>query len=97
MRFTTLFTAAVALTVSTAAFARDGERQFTHQGITYVYTTAVEGGRTVITGRQLPSGDAFRLVVDGQRVTGVAGGQPVAFRTSSARGAAAGGVESAAN
>jgi hypothetical protein len=79
----------IALT-SSLAFARDGEQRFTHEGNTYVYNTTVENGRTVISGSRLPGGDAFRLVIDGDKVTGVAGGTPVAFRASSAKGAAAG-------
>lgn len=95
MRFTTLFVAGLALT-STAALAQPGERRFTHDGRTYVYTTAVEKGRKVITGRELPSGETFRLVVAGDRVSGVSGGQTVSFTTAAARGAA-GGVTVASN
>jgi hypothetical protein len=94
----TIFTigaAALALT-STVAFAKDGEPRFTHEGQTYVYTTSVEQGRTVIAGRRLPTNQPFRLVIDGGRVTGVSNGTPVAFTTAAAKGAA-GGVVGTAN
>ena len=95
MRTTIIASAALALT-STAAFAGTGESSFTKAGNTYVYSTKTEHGRTVISGRQLPSGERFRLVVDGRRVTGESAGQPVSFRTETARGAA-GGVQVASN
>lgn len=96
MRTITILVAAGLALTSTVAFAREGEQRFTHQGSTYIYTTSTDHGRTVISGRRLPAGDTFRLVVDGDRVTGEAGGMPVAFRTASAKGAA-GGVQVAAN
>ena len=87
---------AVALT-STIGMAGAAEQRFTHDGNTFVCTThPTRDGRTVISGRRLPSGEAFRLVVDGKRVSGMSGGAPVSFRTESAKGAAAG-VEAAAN
>lgn len=102
MRTTIKMLAAAALaltsTIGMAAGSPAGsERSFTHDGNTYIYTTsATRDGRTVISGRRLPSGEAFRLVVDGKRVSGTSGGAPVSFRTASARGAARG-VEVAAN
>lgn len=88
--------AAVALT-STIGMAQSPEQRFVHAGSTYVYTTAPSGERgTVIAGQRLPGGEAFRLIVRGDRVTGTSGGVPVAFRTTSAKGAAAS-VEVAAN
>ncbi|WP_374943316.1 hypothetical protein [Sphingomonas sp.] len=84
-----LAAAALALT-STIGMAQDAEHRFVHDGSTYVYTVAPkQNGRTVLTGRRLPAGEAFRLVVDGHRVSGVSGGMPVSFRTSAAKGAAA--------
>ncbi len=85
-----LFAAAAAALTSTIGIAQEVERRFTHEGSTYVYSSAVQNGRTVITGRRLPSGETFRLVVDGRRVSGVSGGTPVSFRTASAKGAARG-------
>lgn len=49
-------------------------------GVTYDYTVKTEKNRTIITGtadRQTP----FRLVVRGQRVSGVYNGKQVAFLT----------------
>ncbi|HEU0066212.1 MAG TPA: hypothetical protein VFQ57_03120 [Sphingomonas sp.] len=87
--------AAVALT-STIGMAEKPQQRFTHDGSTYIYTAApTNNGRTVINGRRLPGGEAFRLIVRGDRVSGVAGGMPVSFRTAAAKGAAAG-VELAA-
>lgn len=96
MRTVTTFAIAALAFTSTAAFADDGARRFTHEGATYVYTSKPDHGRTVIAGRKLPSGERFRLIVAGDRVTGTSGGQPVAFRTAAARGAA-GSVQVAAN
>lgn len=65
--------------------ARDAGQRFTRDGETYVYTEKrTEDGRRVISGRRLPSGSAFRLVVSGDRVDGISGGQPVAFRLPAA-------------
>ncbi len=85
----TIITLAVAALAATAAAADDGVERFTHQGTTYIYSTTHDHGRTVISGHQLPSNEPFRLVVDGAWVTGTSGGQPVSFRTASAKGAAA--------
>lgn len=64
------------------ALANGPEHRFTHKGVTYRYTvTDAANGRKVIAGRSLSDGSAFRLVVDGDRVEGVSGGQPVSFRT----------------
>lgn len=85
-----LATAAAALT-STIGMAHDVDQQrFVHDGQTYVFSEKADGDRRVIEGRRLPSGSAFHLVVRNGRVTGTAGGTPVAFRVNEARGAAAG-------
>lgn len=98
MRKTIAILAAVtAALTSTIGMAAEGRRTFTQNGETYVYTSHDEQGRQVITGRQYPSGTPFRLVVRGDRVSGVAGGYPVSFRTQQAAGAAsdARGIETA--
>lgn len=64
--------------------AQTTAQRFTRDGVTYVYTVTSRGDRQVIQGRRLPSGSAFRLVVSGDRVDGVSGGQPVSFRTPAA-------------
>lgn len=78
--------AAAALLAPAAAFAQtadvqSAEHRFTHRGVTYVYSVAPDAkGRKVVGGYSQPGGSRFRLVVDGARVEGVSGGQPVAFR-----------------
>ena len=69
--------------IPSSLLAQGSHQRFTRDGATYVYTiTPAKGGRQVIEGRRLPTGSAFRLVVTGNRVDGVSGGQPVSFRTS---------------
>lgn len=71
--------------IPASLLAHVGEQRFTRDGTTYVYTvTPAKGGRQVIEGRRLPGGSAFRLVVSGNRVDGVSGGQPVSFRAKAA-------------
>jgi len=82
--------AALTSTIGMARAADTAEQRFVHDGQTYAYTvTPVADGRQVIEGRKLPNGSAFRLVVKGDRVSGVSGGVPVAFRVADAQGAAA--------
>ncbi len=74
--------ALVAAFAPSVALASGPEHRFTHKGVTYRYTvTEAANGRQVIAGRSLSDGSAFRLVVNGDRVVGVSGGQPVSFRT----------------
>jgi uncharacterized protein (DUF2141 family) len=72
----TFILAAALLTVPAAASAT--ERSFTRDGVTYTYTTAKQGQKTVITGKT-SQGSAYTLAVRGTRVSGVVGGTPVAF------------------
>ena len=91
MRKTFIILAAAAASLTpTIGMARAGEKTFRHEGLTYVYSTSLVRGREVISGHRYPGGAAFRLVVSGRRVTGTAGGVPVAFDTADARGAARG-------
>lgn len=90
-----LATAAAALT-STIGMAQDAPKQFVYDGKTYVYTTELKDGRTVIDGRRMPGGDPFHLVVRKNRVSGTSGGVPVSFPVAHAKGAA-GGVATIAN
>lgn len=86
---------AVALT-ATAATAGEPVKSFTHNGVTYVYdASAAADGSTVLTGRALPSGEAFRLVVKDGRVSGQANRHAVSFSVAGSRGAANGAVVSA--
>ncbi|ODP36629.1 hypothetical protein [Sphingomonas turrisvirgatae] len=68
--------AAALFAVPTAAAA--AERTFTRDGVTYTYTSAKQGERTVITGKT-SQGSAYTLTVRGKRVSGLVGGTPVAF------------------
>lgn len=72
-----------------AGFAQHATHSFTHRGVTYAYTvTADQHGRKVIDGRSQPGGSAFHLVVVGEHVEGVSGGQPVSFRAKRTGGVA---------
>lgn len=83
MRTIIYWLALAATVLPTAIQARGPEHRFARDGATYVYTVQPgAGGRQVIEGHRLPGGSAFRLVVSGDRVDGVSGGQPVAFRTT---------------
>lgn len=88
MRKTIAITAAaVAALTSTIGMAAEAKQRFTHNGLTYVYTTKQHGDRQIIDGRRFPSGAAFHLVVRQGRVSGISGGVPVAFALADARGA----------
>jgi hypothetical protein len=86
MRKFSIFAAAAAALISTVGMAGESEqRSFTRDGRTYVYTTtAREDGRMLISGHEQGSRTRFRLMVDGNRVTGMSNGYPVSFRASNA-------------
>lgn len=72
------------------AHAEDAAKQkFTHEGYTYVYDVKDTKTGKVISGRRYPDAVAFNLSVKNGRVSGVSGGQSVAFKVDEARGAAA--------
>jgi len=80
--------AVIALGASSAIAGTPAQQQrFAHDGQTYIYTSTLKNGRTVLEGRAYPSGSAFRLIVRGDKVSGNAGGSPVAFDVAEARGA----------
>lgn len=88
MRKTFTIAAAVAAALtSTIGMAADNTQRFTHDGMTYVYTSKQSGNRQVIDGRRFPSGAGFHLVVRNDRVSGTSGGVPVEFTLADARGA----------
>lgn len=76
--------AAAAALISTVGIAGEQPKQsFTRDGRTYVYTTSArDDGRMLIEGRETGSNGRFRLLVNGNRVTGSSNGFPVSFRTS---------------
>ncbi len=66
-----------------------GKQRFTHEGYTYVYEVKDTKTGQVISGRRYPDAVAFNLAVKNGRVSGVTGGQSVAFKVDEARGATA--------
>ena len=80
-------TAALVASLATPAFAGDKpvEKSFSRDGNTYVYTTTAKPDRVVISGRRSPEGSAFQLIVRGDQVTGVSGGEPVSFTYKNAQ------------
>ncbi len=67
-----------------------GKERFVHEGYTYVYQVKPAKEGQMITGTRYPGAAAFQLKVRDGKVTGVSGGQKVAFNVNEARGAAAG-------
>lgn len=65
-----------------------GKQKFTHEGYTYIYDVKDTKTGKVISGRRYPDAVAFNLSVKNGRVSGISGGQPVAFKVEDARGAA---------
>ncbi|MEQ6335005.1 hypothetical protein [Sphingobium sp. MK2] len=65
-----------------------GKQRFTHEGYTYVYEVKDTKTGKVISGRRFPDAVAFNLSVKNGKVSGVSGGQNVAFKVDEARGAA---------
>ena len=84
---TKFLTAALLAAIAIPAAASAGEapqRSFTRDGETFVYTSAVKGDKTVLSGRAYPSGRDFSLTVRGNCVRGHAGGVPVSFSANTA-------------
>ena len=79
--------AALIATLATPALAGDkpAEKSFSRDGKTYVYTSTIKADRVVLSGRRFPEGSAFELVVRGDQVTGVSGGEPVSFTYKNAQ------------
>ena len=75
-----LIAAATTLFVATPAFAKDDERSFTRDGVTYVYTSTTKGNAQILKGVTKPDNAKFRLVVRNGWVEGVAAGSRVSFR-----------------
>ncbi|QGP80149.1 hypothetical protein [Sphingobium sp. CAP-1] len=80
---------ALSVIATTAAQAEEAPKQrFTHEGYTYVYQVKDTKAGKVISGRRYPDAVAFNLAVKNGKVSGVSGGQQVAFNVEEARGAA---------
>ncbi|WP_375391250.1 hypothetical protein [uncultured Sphingomonas sp.] len=72
--------AVAAVSLPACGWAQGAEQRFTRSGVTYIYSVTPDAkGRQVIDGRSLPGGSQFHLVVDGDLVDGVSGGQHVTF------------------
>lgn len=71
--------AAAAATLAFATPALAGDRTFTHEGVTYVYTVTPKGDARVLEGKA-SSGGKFRLVVRNGWVDGYASNTRVSFR-----------------
>jgi hypothetical protein len=82
---------AISAIAATAAQAEDAapKQRFTHEGYTYVYQVKDTKAGKTISGRRFPDAVAFNLSVRDGKVSGVSGGQSVAFKVDEARGAAA--------
>lgn len=92
MRMLSKFIVAGALSViaATAVQAEEAapKQRFTHEGYTYVYQVKDTKSGKMISGRRFPDAVAFNLAVKNGKVSGMSGGQPVAFKVEEARGAA---------
>jgi hypothetical protein len=93
MRMLSKFVAASALSAFVAIAApaqaeEAGKQRFTHEGYTYVYEVKDTKTGKLISGRRFPDAVAFNLSVKNGKVSGVSGGQNVAFKVDEARGAA---------
>lgn len=87
MTKTLLSAAALAAAFASPAIAANlpAQHSFTRDGETYVYTAVARAHRVVLSGRSFPSGGDFHLVVQGNRIDGVSGGMPVAFKVPNAQ------------
>ncbi len=92
MRMLSKFTIAGAVSAIAATAAQAGDatpkQRFTHEGYTYVYQVKDTKTGQVISGRRYPDAVAFNLAVKNGKVSGISGGQSVAFNVEEARGAA---------
>lgn len=87
--------AAAALIAAPAlAHAEAPGSQFTHEGVTYVYTTQAGKGERVIRGTAFGGKAPFELHVRGRYVTGTFNNQPVEFTQADAKAL---GIEVASN
>lgn len=77
--------AAALIAVPAMAQAEEAGAKFTHEGVTYVYTTQVSGGERVIKGSAFNGKAPFELHVRGRYVTGTFNHQAVEFTQSEAK------------
>lgn len=77
--------AAALIAVPAIAQAEDTGAKFTHEGVTYTYTTQVANGERVIKGTAFGGKAPFELHVRGRYVTGTFNHQAVEFTQAEAR------------
>ena len=79
--------AALLLAAPVVATAKDADaaNQFSHQGVTYQYTTEVTGAERVIRGTAYAGKVPFELHVKGKVVSGTFNNQSVEFTQAEAR------------
>ena len=88
MTFKTFSIAAAALVLAAPVVASASEtaaNQFSHEGVTYQYTTEVVGGDRVIRGSAFAGKVPFELHVHKNVVTGTFNHQPVEFTQAEAK------------
>ncbi|RJF90539.1 hypothetical protein D3876_09930 [Sphingomonas cavernae] len=78
----TISATAAVLTGVPAIAGEPATTRFEHDGYSYVYKTRESAGRKIITGHRFPGNSPFRLVVNGDRVSGISDGRPVSFKLS---------------
>lgn len=81
--------AAAAALIAAPAFAHaeEARAQFTHEGVTYTYTTENAKGERVIRGTAFNGKAPFELHVRGRYVTGTFNSQAVEFTQAEAKAA----------
>lgn len=87
MRMLSYIAACAALSVPVSSFAETAPKSFEFKGYTYSYETRELKSATLISGKQLPGGAQFSLVVRKDKVTGTFDGNPVSFKVAEAKGA----------
>ena len=88
MNFKTFSKTAAALLLAAPAVALAGEpaaNRFSHEGVSYQYTTEVTGGERIIRGTAFAGKVPFELHVRKNIVTGTFNHQPVEFTQGEAR------------
>ena len=89
MNFKSFQIAAAALLIAAPVVATakdaDSANQFSHQGVTYQYTTEVTGSERIIRGSAFAGKVPFELHVKGKVVSGTFNHQPVEFTQAEAK------------
>jgi hypothetical protein len=83
--FSLIATAFVLAAPNVASASETAANQFSHEGVTYQYTTEVVGGERVIRGSAFAGKVPFELHVHKNIVTGTFNHQPVEFTQTEAK------------